>query len=114
VSVEIIAVEPEKMNLLSLFMRAALEARAEALEKTGIEGDIALTAGAMSSTLSFSQSKVEIRDGAARNPRAHLTGSLESMLALARGELFGPLLLRRVKVSGNPLAALPLGLVFRS
>lgn len=112
-SVEIIAVEPERMNLLSLFMRSALEARAEAIDRAGIDGDIALTAGSMSTTLAFSAKRVEVRNGLRENPRAHLRGSLEAMLALARGELVGPLLLRRVRVSGNPLAALPLALVFR-
>lgn len=112
-SVQIIAVEPEEMNLLSLFMRSALEARAGAIGNTRIDGDIALTAGSMSTTLTFSKERVEVRNGLRESPRAHLRGSLEAMLALARGELVGPLLLRRVKVSGNPLAALPLGLVFR-
>lgn len=102
------------MNLLSLFMGAALESRRDALASASIDGEFALTAGTMSSTLTFSDGIVEIRNGATESPRAHLRGSLESMLALARGDLFGPLLLRRVKVSGNPLAALPLGLVFRS
>lgn len=100
--------------MIGLFMRAALEERAEALDRARISGDIALTVAGMSTTLSFEPDRVVVRDGVQGRPRAHIKGSLESFVRLARGELAGPLLTRKVKVSGNPLASLPLARLFRA
>jgi SCP-2 sterol transfer family protein len=101
------------MNLLGLFMKAALESRVERIERARPSGDIALTAGAMSVTLSFSPDRVVIRKGVADKPRAHVKGSLEGMIEVARGRAVAPFLRRRVRLSGNPLALLPLSRVFR-
>lgn len=100
------------MNLLGLFMKAALEDRLDTLSEAGASGDIALTAGEMSVTLSFSPERVVVRKGVEGSPNAHLKGSLEGLLEIARGRTASPILSRRVKVSGNPLAVLPLRKVF--
>lgn len=110
---EVVLERGEEMNLLGLFMQAALESRAERVEKMAPSGDIAMTAGAMSVTLCFGDGPVVIRKGVAGKPRAHLKGSLEALIEIARGNTFGPLLRRRARLSGNPLAALPLARVFR-
>ena len=103
----------DEMNLLGLFMKAALEDRVHAVESAGLNGDIALSAGEMSVTMSFSPERVVIRKGMER-PRAHLKGSLEDVIALGRGKVASRVLTGRVRVSGNPVAALPLAKVFRS
>ena len=106
------AEQPERMNLLGLFMRAALEERVEALERAGARGDIALSADGMSCTLSFGPDEVVVRNGVTGRPRAHMKGSLEALLAVAQGRAASSLATRRVRMSGNPLAALPLTKVF--
>ena len=110
---EVAAERPEEMNLIALFMRAALEERREALDRIAPRGDLALTVDRMSATLSFTDGRVVVRNGVTGRPRAHIKGSMESFIALARGRLSGPLLTRRVRVSGNPLAALPLARLFK-
>lgn len=109
---EVVVEDAERMNLLGLFMKSALEARTDRIERAGVEGDIALTGGSMSCTLSFSPDRVVIRKGAADGARAHVKGSLESLVQVARGRATGELLSRRARISGNPLAALPLTKVF--
>ena len=104
--------QPERMNLLGLFMRAALEERTEALERAKARGDIALSADGMSCTLSFRPDEVVVRNGVPAKPRAHLKGSLEALLAVAQGRSTSMIATRRVRLSGNPLAALPLTNVF--
>jgi SCP-2 sterol transfer family protein len=111
--VKVVLEQPERQNLLGLFMKAALEARAERVERARPSGDIALTAGRMSVTLSFSPEGVTIRKGVADRPRAHLKGSLGGLIEVARGRAVAPFLRRRVRISGNPLALLPLSRVFR-
>jgi putative sterol carrier protein len=106
--------EPERMNLLGLFMRSALADRAGALEGAGLRGDVALVAGSMSCTLSFGPERVVVRKGVHGKPRVRLRGSLESLVQLARGRTAAMLLRGKVRVSGNPLAALPLARVFKA
>jgi hypothetical protein len=104
----------DEMNLLGLFMKAALEDRVHAVESAGLNGDIALSAGEMSVTMSFSPERVVIRKGMVERPRARLKGSLEDVIALGRGKIASRVLTGRVRVSGNPAATLPLAKVFRS
>jgi hypothetical protein len=111
--VEVVLEQPARMNLLGLFMKAALESRAERIEQAGPRGDIALTAGRMSVTLSFEPERVTIRKGVAEKPRAHLKGSLEALIQVARGRPVRQLVTRRARISGNPLALLPVSRVFR-
>jgi SCP-2 sterol transfer family len=111
--VEVVLENPEQMNLLGLFMKAALEARGEAIASAKPSGTIALTGGEMSVTLDFAPGKVTISKGADPGARAHLKGPLEPLVQVARGKS-GPILKRQVKLSGNPLAALPLNKVFRA
>jgi hypothetical protein len=111
--VEVVLEEPEKMNLLGLFMKAALEDRADRLGAAGASGDIALTGGDMSVTLSFMPDRVIVRKGIVGSPRASLRGSLESLLEVARGNMTTPVLTGRVRLGGNPLAVLPLRSVFQ-
>jgi hypothetical protein len=110
--VEVVVEDPGSMNLLGLFMKAALEDRLDRLARAGASGDIGLTGGDMSVTLSFSENGVVVRKGIVGDPSASLTGSLEGLLEIARGRTASPLLGRRVKLSGNPLAVLPLRKVF--
>jgi hypothetical protein len=111
--VEVVLQQPEAMPLVGLFLKAALEERAEALARARPRGDLAITTGGMSVTLSCSPERVVVRPGVPERPRVHLSGSLEGLIELARGRLAGPLLRRRVRISGNPLAFLPLARVFR-
>lgn len=104
---------PERMALIGLFMRAALEERADALDRAGLSGDLALTVAGMSATLSFEPDRVIVREGVQGKPRAHIRGSLESFVKLAKGNVVGPVLRREVRISGNPLATLPLAKLFR-
>ena len=112
---EVVAEGPERLNLISLFMRAALEERRATLGRLRflLRGSLVLSVAGMSTTLEFSPRRVLIREGAAVDASARVRGSLEGFLALARGMVAGPLLAREVRISGNPLAALPLALVFR-
>lgn len=110
---EVVLDKPEEMNLLGLFMKAALEARTEAIERAKPSGPIALTGGDMSVTLDFAPERVTIAKGVSPSARAHLRGPLEPLVQVARGKM-GPILRRQVKVGGNPLAALPLNRVFRA
>lgn len=102
----------DEMNLLGLFMRSALDARRETLDRVQPSGAIAMTAGAMSVTLDFAPDRLTIRKGVDDDARAHVTGSLEALIEVARGSN-APLLRRQAKVSGNPLALLPLSKVFK-
>jgi hypothetical protein len=110
---EVVVERAEDMPLVGLFLHAALQERSEALERARPRGRLAITAGEMSVTLSCSPGRVVVSPGAAARPDAHLRGSLEAVVEVARGRLAGPLLGRRVRVSGNPLALLPLARTFR-
>lgn len=110
---DVVLENPDEMNLLGLFMKAALEARTEAVARAKPSGPIALTGGEMSVTLDFGPDTVTIRKGVDPDARAHLKGPLEPLVQVARGKS-GPILKRQVKVSGNPLAALPLNKVFKA
>lgn len=110
--VEVVVDKPEQMNLLGLFMKAAFEARPEKLDKASPGGDIAMVAGRMAVTLAFEDGQVTIKKGVVGKPRAKLTGSLEALVQVARGNP-APILTRKAKLSGNPLAAVPLAGVFR-
>ena len=109
---EVVVERPESMNLLGLFMKSALESRADRLERLRPRGDIGLTAGEMSVTLRFAPERVVVAKGISGEPRARLSGTLESLVQIARGNP-RPLLARRARLSGSPLAALPLAWVFR-
>jgi hypothetical protein len=111
---EVVLERADEMPLVGLFLHAALVARSDAVARAAPRGDLAVTAGGMSVTLACSPERVVVRPGADGNPRAHLHGSLEALIEIARGRLAGPLLRRRVRVSGNPVALLPLARVFRS
>lgn len=110
---EVVVERPEEMPLVGLFLHAALEARRDALTRAAPRGDLAITAGGMSVTLACSAERVVVRPGLSPRPRAHLNGSLEALIAIARGRLAEPLLRRQVRVSGNPVALLALARVFR-
>lgn len=110
---EVVVERPEEMPLVGLFMHAALEARRDALARAAPRGELAITAGGMSVTLACSAERVVVKPGVAERPRAHLDGSLEGLIEIARGRLAGALLRRRVRVRGNPVALLPLARVFR-
>ncbi len=109
---EVVLEDPEQMNLLGLFMKAALEPRLAGADRAPLEGDIALIAGEMSVTLSFEGDRVVVRKGVVGKPRAQIKGSLEALVQVARGKL-SPLLTRGARLSGNPLPAAGLGRVFR-
>ena len=110
---EVVVEDPEDMNLLGLFLKAALDERREAVSSAGLEGDIAVTASGMSVTLSFSPDRLVVTNGVRGKPRAHLKGSLESLVAIARGHLWRTLLTGKARVTGNPMAAMPLARVFK-
>jgi hypothetical protein len=103
----------ERMSLIGLFLRAALLERSDAIEHARLHGDLAVTVAGMSATLSFAPEAVTVREGVVGRPRAHIKGSMESFLAMGRGKVVSPVLRREVRISGNPLAALPLALLFR-
>ena len=101
------------MSLIGLFLRAALSERSEALARADLRGDLAVTVAGMSATLSFAPDAVTVREGVVGSPRAHIKGSMESFLAMGQGKVVSPVLRRQVRISGNPLAALPLALLFK-
>jgi predicted lipid carrier protein YhbT len=103
----------EEMNLLGLFMKAALEERLEALERQRPRGEIVVESGGMSITLSCQPGRVLITKGVAANADAKLSGELGALAAVASGRMIDPLLRRRVRVSGNPVKLLGLARVFR-
>lgn len=105
--------DAEDMNLLGLFLKAALEERPGALDRARIEGDFAVTASGMSVTLSFSPQGVVITKGVSAKPRAHIKGSLEALVDIAKGRLWQTVATGKARVSGNPIAALPLARVLR-
>jgi hypothetical protein len=111
---DVVLERADEMPLAGLFLHAALEARREALARAGARGDLAITAGGMSVTLRFEPSRVAVVPGVEGRPRAHLKGSLEALIEIARGRFASPVLKRRVRISGNPAALLPLAKVFRS
>jgi hypothetical protein len=102
----------EEMNLLGLFMKAALEERLSALERARPRDDIGIESGGMSVTLSFSPDGVIVRNGIMGKPRARLAGDLGSLAAIAQGKFIGPIARGKVRISGDPLALLPLARVF--
>ena len=110
---QVVADKPEEMSLLGLMMRQALEDRADHLQGRPPAGDVAVTADRMTVTLSFSPERVVVFKGLRGSPRAHLTTSLEALVAIARGRFGQALASRRVRVSGDPRALLPLAAVFR-
>ena len=110
---QVVAENPEEMNLLGLMLRKALEDRAPHLEGIRQEGDVAITADRMSVTISFSPEEVVVRKGVVGSPRAHLKSSLEALVSVARGRFGAALASREVRVSGDPRALLPLAGVFR-
>jgi hypothetical protein len=112
--VEIVAEDLDRMPLVGLFMKAALEERADAVARSGLSGRIAITTGEMSVTLDCSPQRVVVRPGADAAPRAHLRSSLDSLVAIACGRLTEPVRRRDLRISGSPLALLPLLKVFRA
>jgi len=110
---QVVAENPEEMNLLGLMMRQALEDRMPYLEGMGQEGDVAITADRMSVTISFSPQQILVRKGVVGSPRAHLKSSLEALISVARGRFGAAVASREVRVSGDPRALLPLAGVFR-
>jgi len=93
-------------------MKAALEERLEALERASPRHDVAIESGGMIVTLSFTPDEAVVRDGIHGKPRARLTGGLDALAQVARGSFVVPLLTRRIRISGDPLALLPLARVF--
>jgi hypothetical protein len=111
--VEVVVEEPERMSLLGLFLKGALEERLPALERAAPRGELAISSPDMAVTLSCGEDRVVLRPGVPDRPRAHLRGSMEALIQVARGRIAGQLLRRQARVSGNPLALLPLARVFR-
>jgi len=103
---------PEQMNLLGLFMRAALEERLAALERARPSGEVSIDSGGMSITLSCSPDEVVIRKGRSDEADARLSGELGSLAQLASGRMIDPLVRRQIHVGGNLLRLLPLARVF--
>jgi ubiquinone biosynthesis protein UbiJ len=102
----------EEMNLLGLFMKAALEERLPALERARPSGTFAVQSGGMSVTLSCSPDEVVVRKGLAGHPDATLSGELGVLAQLAGGRMVTSVLRRRIRISGNPLMLLPLARTF--
>jgi hypothetical protein len=67
----------------------------------------------MSITLVCTPTEVVVYKGIRGSPDAGLEGELGALAELASGRIIDALLRRRVRVSGNPLALLPLARVFR-
>lgn len=113
---EIVAEDLDRMPLVGLFMKAALEERAGAVAKAGLSGRIAITTGAMSVTLDCSPQRIVVRPGvdSTTEPRAHLRSSLDSLVAIACGRLTEPVRKRDLRISGSPMALLPLLKIFRT
>ena len=109
---QVIVERPEEMNLLGLFMRAALEERLAALERARPSGVVAVTSGGMAVTLSCTPEHVTIRKGASDRVDARLGGELGALAQLAGGRMVDPLLRRQIQIGGNPLKLLPLARVF--
>ena len=105
---------PEEMNLLGLFLKAALEERLAALKRARPNGTFAIDSAGMTVTLSCTPQQVVVRKGRPAQSDAGLSGELGALAELARGRLVDPLLRRRIKISGNPIKLLPLARVFRS
>ncbi len=111
---QIVAEHLEQLSLLGLFMKAALEERLDALERAHPRGDIAIESGGMAVTISFTHEQALIREGIHGKPRARLTGDLGALAKIAQGRFVTPLLTRRIRISGDPLALLPLARTFTS
>ncbi len=111
---EVLVEQPERMSLLGLFLKGALEERLPALERASPRGELAISSPEMAVTLSCAADRVVLRPGVHGRPRAQVRGSMEALIQEARGRIAGQVLRRRARVSGNPLALLPLARVFRS
>jgi predicted lipid carrier protein YhbT len=104
----------EEMSLLGLFVKAALEERLPALERARPRSEVSVESGGMSITLVCSPTEVVVHKGIPGRPDARLSGELSALAELASGRIVDPLLRRRIRVSGNPLALLALARVFRA
>jgi len=109
-------VDRDRMCLLGLMLGGVLarnlarpEIRAAARK---LSGDLGVTAGKMSVTLSFDSGAVTVTRGIGNRPRARVRGSLDGLLQVSLGR--GPVrsfLAGEVSFKGNPLfvlRALPL------
>jgi hypothetical protein len=112
--VEIVAEDLDRMPLLGLFVKAALESRAGAAGRSGLTGAIGLTTGAMSVTLDCSPERIVVRPGTDGDTRAHVRSSLDTLVAIACGRITEPITRRDLRFSGSPGALLALLRVFRS
>ncbi len=110
---EVSAEAIEEMNLLGLFMKAALEERLPALERARPSGTFAIESGGMSVTLSCSPRQVIVRKGLHCKPDAKLSGELDALAQLASGRVLTPVLSGRIRIAGNLVKLLPLARVFR-
>lgn len=80
----------ERMNLLGLFMLAALQERVEALERSGARDEVAIESGGMVVTLSFSPHEAVVHSGVHGRPRARLIGPLDALVDFAQGRFVTP------------------------
>jgi predicted lipid carrier protein YhbT len=110
----LITAEPhDEMNLLGLFMKAALQERLPALERAKPSGSFLVESGGMTITLNCSLNQIVIRKGEQPHTDARLRGDLDALARLASGRMVDSFLRRRIRVSGNPIKLLPLARVFR-
>lgn len=103
--------DPPRMNLLGLILGNIIERNlADPARQRGaarLRGDVVVQAGEMIVTLSFAESGVTVRRGAAARPRAAVRGSLDTLMGLALGRgMVGPVLAGRLKPQGSLLQLL--------
>ena len=118
-SLPIAVQDPEHMCLLGLLLKGFLAKQLgdPKLHRRAatLGGEFELGAGAMRVTLAFLPMGIEIRHGRAIRPRATLGGEMQELVAVASGaglaRAVRAFLTGRLRVGGNPLAALRLARV---
>lgn len=111
--------EPEKLNLIGLFVMRILEKNLQNPHNINriknLKASIVINAGEMSITLVFKEGQVKIKRGQVEKSDAKIEGSLESFLKFALGASPIRLIIsRQIKISGNPILLLKLVKLMRT
>lgn len=99
---------PQSMNLLGLILARVIEENARRGARARVRGPktVAVRGGPMSVSLEISSEEIRIFSSTAERADAAVVGTLDALLGVASGNMLGPLLSGRLRVSGDLLLLL--------
>jgi len=95
--------EPGKLNILALIIRELFLKKGKGINVKK-NFSVGIKAGKMSSTLTFGEGYLEIKNGISGKINCLIEGSLGTFLSLTSKNPFFPFLRGKLKIRGNPVA----------